>query len=114
MEASLYVLQYIFEGLGQLISTVLIRGGQDVRRINENGVKKMCRNIFSIQQTLCNITNQPEHALDHARQYYELFLHPIEVCTCTLVSSITGIVTGTEIWSISFRFESQSKRIETP
>ena len=80
--------QYIFEGVGQLISTILINGAQDIRRINDNGVKKLCRDIFSIQQTLCNITNQPEHALDHARQYYELFTHPAEVCTNVSVINI--------------------------
>ena len=50
-------------------------------------MKKLCRDIFSIQQTLCNITNQPEHALDHARTYFELFLHPPEVrfLFCTVI-----------------------------
>lgn len=71
--------QYIFQGLGQLISTILIGGAEHIQRINDNGVKKMCRNIYAIQRTLCEITNQPEHAMDHARQYYELFTLTPEV-----------------------------------
>ncbi|CAG7822682.1 unnamed protein product [Allacma fusca] len=77
--------KYIFEGVGQLVSTILINGAQDMRRINDNGVKKICRNIFSIQQTLCMLTNQPEHALDHARIYFELFTHPAEEMVDTIL-----------------------------
>lgn len=64
--------QYIFDGLGHLISTVLISSTQFLTRINENGIKKMCRNIFAIQQNLSNITSSRETDLDHARDYYEL------------------------------------------
>lgn len=39
----------------------------------------MCRNIFALQQTLTNITMAREIALDHARQYFELFYHTPEV-----------------------------------
>nr|AEB54628.1 sec8 [Procambarus clarkii] len=35
----------------------------------------MCRNIFSIQQQLTNITMTRELALDQARQYYEMMYH---------------------------------------
>jgi exocyst complex component 4 len=47
--------------------------------MNENGVKKMCRNIFSLQQTLTSITLAREPALDHARQYFELLCTTPEV-----------------------------------
>ena len=34
----------------------------------------MCRNIFAVQHTLTSsITGSRETALDHAKQYYELF-----------------------------------------
>jgi hypothetical protein len=52
---------------------------QHIRRMNENGVKKMCRNIFSLQQTLTSITLAREPALDHARQYFELLCATPEV-----------------------------------
>ncbi|XP_064630302.1 exocyst complex component 4-like isoform X2 [Lineus longissimus] len=64
--------KYIFEGLGHLIATILINSTQYLKRINENGIKKMTRNIFSIQQNLTSITGCREPDLDHARQYYEL------------------------------------------
>lgn len=52
---------------------------QHIKRMNENGVKKMCRNIFSLQQTLTSITLAREPALDHARQYFELLCTTPEV-----------------------------------
>ena len=42
--------QYIFEGLGPLIANIMMSSVTHIRRINENGIKKMCRNIFSVQQ----------------------------------------------------------------
>jgi exocyst complex component 4 len=70
--------RYIFDGLGHLVSTILINTAQYLKRINENGIKKMCRNIFSIQQSLTNITTNRESDLDHARQYYELLYLPTD------------------------------------
>lgn len=52
---------------------------QHIRRMNENGVKKMCRNIFSLQQTLTSITLAREPALDHARLFFELLCLTPEV-----------------------------------
>ena len=69
--------QYIFEGLGPLIANIMMSSVTHIRRINENGIKKMCRNVFSVQQQLTNITMTRELALDQARQYYELlYLSP--------------------------------------
>lgn len=80
MTASLQTrkLKYIFEGLGHLVSAILINSASTIKRINENGVKRMCRNIFAIQQNLTTITMSREVALDHARQYFELFYHTPE------------------------------------
>ncbi|CAN8210476.1 unnamed protein product [Coccothraustes coccothraustes] len=64
--------QYIFEGLGHLISCILINGAHYFKRISESGIKKMCRNIFILQQNLTNITMSREADLDFARQYYEM------------------------------------------
>ncbi|XP_076152589.1 exocyst complex component 4 [Alosa pseudoharengus] len=74
MAASLqqHKFQYIFEGLGHLISCILINGAQYFKRISESGIKKMCRNIFVLQQNLTNITMSREADLDFARQYYEM------------------------------------------
>ncbi|XP_049750613.1 exocyst complex component 4 isoform X2 [Elephas maximus indicus] len=69
MSASLqqHKFQYIFEGLGHLISCILINSAQYFRRISESGIKKMCRNIFVLQQNLTNITMSREADLDFAR-----------------------------------------------
>uniref|UniRef100_A0A8C3WBJ9 Exocyst complex component Sec8 n=1 Tax=Catagonus wagneri TaxID=51154 RepID=A0A8C3WBJ9_9CETA len=74
MSASLqqHKFQYIFEVLGHLISCILINGAQYFRRISESGIKKICRNIFVLQQNLTNITMSREADLDFARQYYEM------------------------------------------
>ncbi|XP_010708572.1 exocyst complex component 4 [Meleagris gallopavo] len=74
MSASLqqHKFQYIFEGLGHLISCILINGAHYFKRISESGIKKMCRNIFILQQNLTNITMSREADLDFARQYYEM------------------------------------------
>ncbi|XP_023686899.1 exocyst complex component 4 [Paramormyrops kingsleyae] len=70
--------QYIFEGLGHLISCILINGVQYFKRISESGIKKMCRNIFVLQQNLTNITMSREADLDFARQYYEMLYNPAD------------------------------------
>uniref|UniRef100_A0A8C3BCQ9 Exocyst complex component Sec8 n=1 Tax=Cairina moschata TaxID=8855 RepID=A0A8C3BCQ9_CAIMO len=69
MSASLqqHKFQYIFEGLGHLISCILINGAHYFKRISESGIKKMCRNIFILQQNLTNITMSREADLDFAR-----------------------------------------------
>ncbi|KAJ8025994.1 Exocyst complex component 4 [Holothuria leucospilota] len=70
--------KYIFEGLGHLISYLLINSTQHIKRINENGIKKMCRNIFILQQCLTNITMARETDLDQTRQYYELMYKNVD------------------------------------
>ncbi|KAL7287624.1 hypothetical protein TKK_0018269 [Trichogramma kaykai] len=65
--------KYIFEGLGHLIAKILITSAQFIDKIDENGIQRMCRNVFTLQQTLTNITMTRELALDYARQYFELF-----------------------------------------
>ncbi|XP_054255809.1 exocyst complex component 4 [Indicator indicator] len=74
MSASLqqHKFQYILAGLGHLISCILINGAHYFKRISESGIKKMCRNIFILQQNLTNITMSREADLDFARQYYEM------------------------------------------
>lgn len=74
--------KYIFESLGYLVASILMNCMQFIKKINENGIKKMCRNLFAIQQNLTNITMSRESDLDHARQYYELlYLNPQDVLT---------------------------------
>ncbi|XP_046430735.1 exocyst complex component 4 isoform X1 [Neodiprion virginianus] len=65
--------KYIFEGLGHLIAKIIITSAQFMEKIDEIGIQRMCRNVFALQQTLTNITMARELAMDHARQYFELF-----------------------------------------
>ncbi|XP_023334937.1 exocyst complex component 4 isoform X4 [Eurytemora carolleeae] len=66
-------IQYIFEGVSHLVSGILISSAATIKKMNGNGVKKMCRNIFSVQQTLTtSVTGRREVALDQAKTFYEL------------------------------------------
>ncbi len=38
---SLLCRRYVFEGLGHLVASILINSTQFLKRINENGIKKM-------------------------------------------------------------------------
>lgn len=64
--------RYMFEGLGHMMSSLIISSAPSIKKINPNGVKKMSRNIFAIQQNLLNITQSREPDLDKARLYYDL------------------------------------------
>ena len=48
-QVDLKIFRYIFEGVSHLVSRILIESAANIRKINKNGVKKMCRNIFTIQ-----------------------------------------------------------------
>ncbi|XP_042908574.1 exocyst complex component 4 [Parasteatoda tepidariorum] len=71
-------MKYIFEGIGELLSTILIKRVSNNNKIKENDIKKMGRNIFAIQQNLAGITMTREVALDRARQFYDLLNHTCE------------------------------------
>ncbi|EEB18474.1 exocyst componenet sec8, putative [Pediculus humanus corporis] len=77
--------KYIFEGLGDLIAKILISSCQYMDKIEQNGIQRMCRNMLTLQQTLTNITSSREVALDHAKQFFELFYKtPDEILTTVL------------------------------
>ncbi|XP_078668005.1 exocyst complex component 4-like isoform X10 [Branchiostoma floridae x Branchiostoma belcheri] len=77
--------RYIFEGLGHQMSSILVNSTQYFSRISHSGIKKMCRNIFALQQNLTNITMSREVDLDHARQYYEMLYMTVEEILNSLV-----------------------------
>lgn len=77
--------KYVFEGLGHLISKILITSAQYIEKIDDSAIHRMCRNVFTLQQTLTNITMTRELALDYARQYFELFYEtPDEIINTVL------------------------------
>ncbi|XP_026689907.2 exocyst complex component 4-like [Ciona intestinalis] len=64
--------RYVFEGLGHQMAAILMWGAKHIKRISPSGVKKMCRNVFALQQLLTNLTMSREPHLDMARQFYEM------------------------------------------
>uniref|UniRef100_A0A0A9WJT2 Exocyst complex component Sec8 n=2 Tax=Lygus hesperus TaxID=30085 RepID=A0A0A9WJT2_LYGHE len=73
-------IKYIFEGLGYLISKILMSTIKQMNKVDDVLIHKMCRNIFTLQQTLTNITMARDLSLDHARNYFQLFfLSPEEI-----------------------------------
>lgn len=64
--------RYVFEGIGHLIGAIFTNSTHHVAKINDNGKKRMCRNIFAIQQCLSNITQNRETDLDRGRRFFEL------------------------------------------
>lgn len=64
--------KYVFEGLGHLVSSIFINSSYHIAKINDGGKKRMCRNVFAIQQCLSTITSTREQDLDSARKYFEL------------------------------------------
>jgi hypothetical protein len=51
---------YIFDGLGFMIATILIKSIKNFRKFSVHGIAKMCRNIFHIEQTLSAIRTKAD------------------------------------------------------
>ncbi|VDK73052.1 unnamed protein product [Dibothriocephalus latus] len=69
---SQHKIRFIFDGLGDFISQLFIRFIPQITRINSNGNRKMCRNIYKLQQTLALLTENHESDLIRVKQLYEL------------------------------------------
>ncbi|CAH8560669.1 unnamed protein product [Schistosoma mattheei] len=65
--------RFIFDGLGDFISQLLLRLIPQIERMNSNGNKKMCRNVYRLQQALATLTETHESDLIRVKQLYELF-----------------------------------------
>ncbi|GFX06879.1 exocyst complex component 4 [Trichonephila clavipes] len=65
-------MKYVFEGLGELIASILIHSVSQMTQVNESLVKRMHRGIFIVQCCLSNITMTREVSLERARQYIQL------------------------------------------
>lgn len=64
--------KYVFEGLGELVASLMILIVSNMNKINETVVSKIDRNIFIIQCCLANITMVREVSLERARQFIDL------------------------------------------
>jgi len=92
------------------VATILINCSNTIKRINSNGVKKMCRNIFAIQQSLTTITMSREVALDYSRQYFELFYHTPDEILTTIVEKGSQFQLNEYISAITLLYRSGSAR----
>lgn len=64
--------KFLFDGLGHVMSGIIIGSASFIDEMDSNGLKKMSRNIFALQQNLTNITLTCELDLERASFYYEL------------------------------------------
>ncbi|VDM30405.1 unnamed protein product [Hydatigera taeniaeformis] len=73
LEVSFFKHLFIFDGLGDFISQIFLRLIPQITRMNVNGNRKMCRNIYKLQQALALLTENHESDLIRVKQLYELF-----------------------------------------
>ncbi|CAG9539194.1 unnamed protein product [Cercopithifilaria johnstoni] len=71
----LHKMKYLFDGLGHLSASIFIHSSQHIQKLNENGKKRVCRNIFAVQQRLSQLTGHRESELERARIFFELLNH---------------------------------------
>uniref|UniRef100_A0A183IJL5 Exocyst complex component Sec8 n=1 Tax=Soboliphyme baturini TaxID=241478 RepID=A0A183IJL5_9BILA len=64
--------RYIFEGLGHLVASIFINMCPQISKISDAGKKRICRDVFSVNQCLSNLTGTREADLDMAGKYFEL------------------------------------------
>uniref|UniRef100_A0A1I7XYA3 Exocyst complex component Sec8 n=1 Tax=Steinernema glaseri TaxID=37863 RepID=A0A1I7XYA3_9BILA len=68
-------LKYLIDGLGHLCASIFISSSQHMKKLSENGRKRVCRQIFAVQQRLSLLTRRRESELDRARAFFELLNH---------------------------------------
>ncbi|KAF8368929.1 sec-8 [Pristionchus pacificus] len=71
-------LNYIFDGLGHLCAAIFIHSSQHMPRLTDAGKKRVCRNIWGVQQRLSQLTGRREAQLERARGFYELLSSDVD------------------------------------
>lgn len=70
----LHITRFVFDGLPNLIVHLLISEATFIRKLNNNGIQKMTRNILALQQNLSNFVPLSQCAImEQAREYYQLY-----------------------------------------
>ncbi|KAI8994873.1 Sec8 exocyst complex component-specific domain-containing protein [Pilobolus umbonatus] len=65
---------FAFDGLPGLIVYILMTEATYIKRLNNNGVQKMIRNILALQQNLSNFVPLSQCSImERAREYYQLY-----------------------------------------
>lgn len=83
--------RFLFDRLAALIARLLIKGLVSIKGINKNGVFKMFRNVFALQQNLTNIIVRKEQHFDRVRKYYELLNLTEDELLASLSDSLAAI-----------------------
>ncbi|OON16965.1 hypothetical protein X801_07204 [Opisthorchis viverrini] len=98
--------RFIFDGLGDFISQLLLRLVPTIPRMNRNGNRKMCRNVYRLQQALASLTETHESDLIRVKQLFELFHLTPEVsyrrATSSLDFFLKCTVSGAPQWEQLF------------
>lgn len=77
--------QYVFVGLGELISSILMSSVTSMSGMGEQILKKIQHDIIILQQCLASITLSREIALNKARHYFDLFYNSVDEILNTIV-----------------------------
>ena len=97
--------RFLFDGLTLFIGRTLCFNAKLIKSINRNGVVKMSRNIFALQQNLAQIISSHDTFLDVARHFYNLMNYETETLVAQ-VQEIGHLVTWEEceiIFDLAFR-----------
>lgn len=73
------LVDFVFGGTAQLIGQLFIEKARYLKRINVQGVVKMSRNVFVLQQGLESVGVDAYESMHRARQYYNLLEYDAEV-----------------------------------
>lgn len=90
-------LSYVFDGLGHLCASLFIHYSQFMPRLTEAAKKRVCRNVWGVQQRLSRITNRRESDLDRARAFFDLLLDNTPDGILAIVPEKRSQFTATEL-----------------
>jgi len=98
---SQHKIAYLFGGLEGLIASIVMCSLPKIKTINPNGVWKMCRNLFAIEQSLSQLGHAGSGvAFENARRFYRLLTLPPEELMVQL-SSIASPTPQAQLWGVS-------------
>ncbi|KAI6238411.1 Exocyst complex component Sec8 [Aphelenchoides fujianensis] len=82
--------KYLFEGLGRLCASIFINSSQYMQKLSESGQKRVCRNIFTVQRHLSQISGRPETELNRAQSFFELVNRDPDELLARIMESATA------------------------
>ncbi len=75
--------RFVFRTLSQLVDHLFIQAARSMKVVNSAGVKKIKRNILSLQQSLRSINRGSEEGvLSRSVAYWDLYDRGPKVCSC--------------------------------